>query len=236
MDIQQVLYFLRHPFTVTHREQDQIKQDAALSRNEKIVAIAAGIFGLLGAVIGGPVAFYTAAFLLRKRKIVQLQLSAKVPNNPKMWSFDELMQSNLSAKELWPYAKEWTPYGERFALLKKTADLNHPEAMMQCAVMLQYGDYEEIPANSAQAMSWYEKAAACNQSTPATRNFAYAHLGDMYVNGQGVNVNLDKAKEMYKEGLKFGETVALNFKQDTHFMVSEDFDSEFDRIVKRCPS
>lgn len=94
MNINQILHRVIDPFSIIYKKNDA-KIKTSLDLPEKILAIGAGIIGLLGAFIGGPIAFYTVAFLLRERKIKQLEND---PNSPINNIKNQILDSNNDIK------------------------------------------------------------------------------------------------------------------------------------------
>jgi len=86
-------------------------------------------------------------------------------------------------------------------LLEQAADLEHPHAQYNLAVMYQKGD--GVPQNMSKAFYWYEKSANANLA------IAQYNLGMIYFEGAIVEKDEAKAKELWEKAAVQGLEIAV---------------------------
>ena len=87
------------------------------------------------------------------------------------------------------------------AAYKVSAEGGDAVCQHQVGMMYYYG--EGVAVDYEQARLWIEKAVA--QDHPG----AVCTLGVMYADGQGVTPSFQRARELYKRGIEFGESHAV---------------------------
>ena len=125
------------------------------------------------------------------------------------WTYEELLHTNeLDKDEIYTYASMFKAAPKlKLTLMEKAANMNHPRACWE--VGMDFSEEKDLQT----AFNWFKKGAELKDPSCCQA------LMNMYLQGQGVEKNLEEAEKWGLECLKFGKMLSIHEGKFSHIFM-----------------